>query len=484
MYFPRRSLAVPLILGLFGLISVGLRLPFLSVPLVTDEGGYAYTAYWMGRGLVLYRDLWFDRPQGIFLVYAAILNAFGESTEAIRLAAAVYNGGTTVLLGLLGIRLCGRLAGLGAAAIFAVASASPAIEGFTANGELFMNLPVVLCLLLSAQRRLVPAGVALAVATAIKPTALPAAAPALLALLVTDTTWRTGARARSDALACLAGGFLLGLAPFAGHGLATSAQTYWYAVVGFRVQAHSAFSVGLPLIGELWQTAPTVLVALLPVWLLALYGLVGRGTRGIAVAVAFATGSLAGAAVGGYWYWHYYAGLVPPLALLAGAGAARLLAAPLGPASRAVALLSLGVALFFNARLVGDTPAATSWRIYRRPAYVVSREIAAYVAARTSAHDTVYAAFAQADLYFLSRRRSAGNHLYWTEINRVPGALDVVLAALDDPLRRPKYVIQIDRELETAGRAVPFWTRVDRLYAPETEIGGFVLYRLRDETPS
>ncbi|MDQ3703034.1 MAG: glycosyltransferase family 39 protein [Chloroflexota bacterium] len=478
---------MPLTLGLFGLISVGLRLPFLSVPLITDEGGYAYIAYWMGRGLALYRDLWFDRPQGIFLVYAAILNAFGDSTEAIRLAAALYNGGTTVLLGLLGIRLFGRLAGLGAAAIFAVASASPAIEGFTANGELFMNLPVVLSLLLAAQRRLVPAGVALALAMAIKPTALPAAAPALLALLVTDAAWQTGARDRSGALARLAGGFLLGLAPFAGHGLATGAQTYWYAVVGFRVQAHSAFSVGSPLIGELWRTAPTVVAALLPVWLLAFYGLAGRGGRGgrgAAVAVAFAVGSLAGAAAGGYWYWHYYAGLVPPLALLAGAGAARLLEAPWGAASLAVALPSLGVALFFNARLVGDTPAATSWRIYRRPAYVVSREIATYVAARTSAQDTIYAAFAQADLYFLSHRRSAGNHLYWTEINRVPGALDVVLAALDDPLRRPKYVIQIDRELETAGQAVPFWTRVDRLYAPETEIGGFVLYRLRDQPPS
>ncbi len=518
---PRRLrpvLSLPLTLGIAGLISVAVRFPFLSVPLITDEGGYAYIAYWMGRGLALYRDLWFDRPQGIFLLYGAILRLFGESTEAIRLAGALYNGVTTVLVGLLGTRLLGRPAGLAGGAIFGLASSSPAIEGFTANGELFMNLPIVLSLLLAVQGRLVPAGVALAVATAIKPTALPAATPALLALLMTDPAWRSGGAARIGRLAPLAAGLALGLAPFILHGLVTDAQTYWYAVAGFRVQAHSAFSVGLPLIGELWRTAPTVLAALLPVWLLALAGLLalrpagpcpdplpggemgqfaereglpqrdGRSMgrdrasrRGIVVALALFAGSLAGAAAGGYWYWHYYVGLVPAVALLAGAGVARLLGAPFSLRLTAVGLLSLGSALFFNARLLGDTPGATSWRIYRRPAYVVSHEIATYVAARTSSQDTIYAAFAQADLYFLSRRRCAGNHLYWTEINRVPGALETVLAALDDPQRRPKYVIQIDRELETPGRAAPFWTRVDRLYRHETEIGGFALYRVRDE---
>ena len=128
------------------------------------------------------------------------------------------------------------------------------------------------------------------------------------------------------------------------------------------------------------------------------------------------------------------------------------------------------VALVFNARLVGASPEETSWRIYRRPAYLASREIAGYVASRTTAQDTIYAAFAQADLYYLSRRRSAGSYLYWTEINRVPGALDALLETLDDPLRRPRYVIRIDQELEVPGQAEPFWSRVERLYRPETAI--------------
>jgi hypothetical protein len=485
-----------LALGAVALLSILLRLPFLSVPLNTDEGGYAYVAYWLDRGLVLYRDLWFDRPQGIFLVYALILRLFGESTEAIRLAGALCNAATTFLLGLLAVRLSDRRAGLAAAGVFALASASPAVEGFTANGELFMNLPVVIALFLATGRRFCWAGVALALATAIKPTALPAALPALLVLLAGGAGGRAGGRAW--AAGRLGAGTLLGLAPFIAQGLATDAHTYLYAVVGFRVQAHSAFSVGRPLLDNLLRTAPTVLAALLPVWLLAACGLAGGAgwrARGRATTVAFALGSLVGAAAGGYWYWHYFVGVLPAAALLAGAGASRLLRRPsswgtrwarLGPGhtaggAPALGLVSLAVALFFNVRLVGTSPEQTSWLVYRRPAYLASKQIAAYVRARTTAQDTIYAAFAQADLYFLSHRRSAGSQLYWTEINRVPGALDAVLAALDDPARRPKYVIRIDHDLERPGQAASFWTRVDQLYQLETQIGGFLLYRSRDE---
>jgi hypothetical protein len=202
--------------------------------------------------------------------------------------------------------------------------------------------------------------------------------------------------------------------------------------------------------------------------------------RGL-VALTFLAGAVAGAAAGGYWYWHYYLGLVPPVALLAGAGLARLAARPRPLAAGAGAAAAVVFALAFDARLVGASPDETSWRIYRRPAYLASREIARYVADRTSAQDTIYAAFAQADLYYLSRRRCAGSHLYWTEINRVPGAMETVLAALDDPVRRPKYVIGIDQDLEEPGLATAFWARVERLYRPETAIGGFRLYRLREE---
>ncbi|HEU5314503.1 MAG TPA: hypothetical protein VFX49_00205, partial [Chloroflexota bacterium] len=137
-----------------------------------------------------------------------------------------------------------------------------------------------------------------------------------------------------------------------------------------------------------------------------------------------------------------------------------------------------GVALVFNLRVMGATPDETSLRLYSRPAYVAARDIAAYVREHTGEDDTIYAAFAQADLYHLSGRRAAARQLYWTEINRVPGALDDLLDTMADQARRPAYVIGIDRELEQPGRADRFWMLVARHYALEREIGGFPIYRV------
>jgi hypothetical protein len=513
---PRRRAVILAALAALAALSILLRVPFLPVPLTSDEGGYAYTARWLDRGLALYRDLWFDRPQAIFLVYSAILHLVGPSTEAIRLGAGLYNAAT----------LFTPRAALAAAALFAVASASPAIEGFTANGELFMNLPVVASVLLAVRGRWLLAGLALALATAIKPTALPTAAPALallqwppeslpcltrrrpraapgnersVAISPVDAPGSRQPEAQGDAGArgraarSLLTGLAMGLAPFVAHGVATNLDDYAYAVAGFRITAHSAFSVGAAFVGDLWPALPMATVGILPLWILGVVAVrtkqrrAGDGgrpmERGVAVSLALLAGSLVGAALGGYWYWHYFVGVLPAASLLAGRGVEALSELPAGR-RRVLAAASVAagiVALIFNLRFVGATPEETSWLLYRRPAYLVSARIAQYLRQHTGPHDRVYAAFAEADLYYLSDRRSADRHLYWTEINRVPGAFEALLDALDNPLRRPKYVVAIDHELEKPGRAAAFWQRIERLYVPETRIGGFTLYRAKDD---
>ena len=190
---------------------------------------------------------------------------------------------------------------------------------------------------------------------------------------------------------------------------------------------------------------------------------------------AFLGGSLLGAAAGGHWYWHYYVGLLPAAALL-GAFALSTSTPRWLPPALGILLLP---AVFFNARLIGATPEETSLRLYERPAYVASKEIAAHVRAGTRDSDRIYVAFAQADLYHLTGRRSAGRHLYWTEINRVPDAFEELLATMQDATRRPVYVIEIDRELEQPGRAAPFWEEVARNYEIERVINGYRLFRVR-----
>ncbi len=67
--------------------------------------------------------------------------------------------------------------------------------------------------------------------------------------------------------------------------------------------------------------------------------------------------------------------------------------------------------------------------------------------------------------------------------HRVPGALDAVLGAIDDPRRCPKYVVRVQFDLERPGRAAAFWERVERRFEPEAEIRRLVLYRRVGDYP-
>src|SRR5215211_2920014 len=76
-------------------VSLALRLPFLSLPMISDEGGYAYVAQrWLAGEGRLYHDLWVSRPQGIFVVYGLILQGVGTSVEAMRFGAWLATVGT------------------------------------------------------------------------------------------------------------------------------------------------------------------------------------------------------------------------------------------------------------------------------------------------------------------------------------------------------------------------------------------------------
>src|SRR5215831_16298460 len=70
--------------SIIALLAVIVRIPFLSVPLMSDEGGYGYAAYWWSKGLHLYDELWFDRPQAIFVLYRIIFSTLGSSVVSIR----------------------------------------------------------------------------------------------------------------------------------------------------------------------------------------------------------------------------------------------------------------------------------------------------------------------------------------------------------------------------------------------------------------
>jgi hypothetical protein len=100
-------------------LSLLLRVPFLGLPLISDEGGYAYvTERWLAGEGRLYHDLWVSRPQGIFLAYAGILETLGRDAVALRLGTWVWAVSTLLVVW----RFAGRWRGAGAAALAALVS--------------------------------------------------------------------------------------------------------------------------------------------------------------------------------------------------------------------------------------------------------------------------------------------------------------------------------------------------------------------------
>ena len=135
------------VVALIVLGAAWLRWHLLAVPLERDEGEYAYGGQLLLQGVPPYRLLYNMKLPGIYAVYAAILALFGQTQNGVHLGLLGVNALTTVLVFLLGRRLAGEVAGLAAAAFFAVLSVGQPVQGVFANAEHFVLLPALAGLL-------------------------------------------------------------------------------------------------------------------------------------------------------------------------------------------------------------------------------------------------------------------------------------------------------------------------------------------------
>jgi hypothetical protein len=489
-------------LGWFGavaglvLAAAALRLPYLDVPISADEGGYATAAYWWARGDTLYEKITITRPQGIFVVFRAI-DALGLGTvRGIHLVAAAWVALSTLALLALVAHRWGRVVALVAAACFAVVMATPWMQGYSANAELFMTLPLLLGIgaLLRADdyalgdRRalawLAASGVAGAVALLLKPSGV-ALVP--LAALWLARRWRVdGATARAWLLAegSVLLGFGLGLLPALLHGLLTVPDRYLGAVIFYRVGQDSLIGGALGHQLDYFATNTLFLVGHLPILLLAPFGCSlaahGGDRRARAFLALWLVTAFGGTALGGNWFLHYYQQLLPPLALAIVLAGRRLLRWPISLprfAGAILAALALVVVLVPVARgfLVGIDPRdLPEWE----PGVSAAAQVAAYLAAHTAPTDTIYVAYDHADIYYLAQRRPEARWLHFRELRWTPGAFDEQVARIADPATAPRYIVgaqAFDRfgfDPDGTLRGI-----VARDYTLETTIGGLPIYR-------
>jgi len=479
-----------LVIGAFAL-----RLPYLGVPLSADEGGYATAAYWWARGDILYESITITRPQGIFVVFRA-LDALGlGSPYGIHLAAALWASLSALALLALAARLWGRGIGLGAAALYAAVMATPWMEGYQANAELFMTLPLLLALLalvraddtgLTARRGLLwlgASGLLGALTLLLKPAGVTVLPLGVLWLLRRRATEGRSWRDLTAALVALGGGWALGLLPALAHGLLTVPDRYLGAVVFYRLGQDSL--LGGALAHQVGYAATNTLYLLghLPLLLLAPFGfrlaVHGGDRRARAFLVLWALTALGGVSLGGNWFLHYYQQLLPPLAVAVALVVRGLLRRPLAPprfaalclAACAVLALAFPIARGVVARV--DPATLPEWE----PGVAAAAPVAAYLAVHTAPTETVYVAYDHADIYYLAARRPAARWLHFRELGWTPGAFGEQAARLADPASAPRYIVGAQafdfRGLDADGA---LRTIVARDYTLETTIDGVPLY--------
>ncbi|HST26011.1 MAG TPA: glycosyltransferase family 39 protein [Gaiellaceae bacterium] len=426
-------------------LAVLFRLPFFGAPLTADEGGYAEAARLWARGATLYRDIWVDRPQGLVIVFRAVLSA-GTSTEAIRAAAAVVGALAVVATLFLALRLVGRTAAFACALLMATAGASPFIESFTLAGELLASLAAVLSLLaFTAYLRtraiawVVAAGLLTGCALMIKQSGFDAGL-AIVAYLL----WSERRRAAAPV------GLLIGAAAaplLAGALAAVTFHRWWFAVVSYRGSGDSLVTGSFVHRLDLFaQSLPGLAQGLGLFVLLAVLG-----WRGSPLLVRMWLGAgIIGVLGGGNFHTHYYIQLVPPLAILAGLGVEKAIARRAGRLALAygavaVATLVVTVPLWF------DGPRAQAKTIWPHDPHLQhDAAVVRYVRAHTRPDQKVLVLWAAADVYYLADREPVLPYMWRANIESIPGVFPQLLT---DLLQRKPALVAVAQSIDSVDKS-------------------------------
>src|SRR6266478_1756825 len=125
-------------------VVVFIRIHLLAIPLERDEGEYAYAGQLMLQGIPPYRLAYNMKFPGVYAAYALIMWIFGQTSIGIHLGLLIVNIANIVIVFLIARRLIGLIAGIAAAASYAILSASPSVLGLAAHATHFVMLPTLL----------------------------------------------------------------------------------------------------------------------------------------------------------------------------------------------------------------------------------------------------------------------------------------------------------------------------------------------------
>lgn len=409
-----------------------LRLAYLHVPLERDEGAYAYGAWRMSQGEVMYRDMVDFSPPGIFFIYAAGLSLFGDQIDDLRFFTCFYMEIVLIWMLVFARRLFNNRAAWLATLMLGVTAMEPSVLGFTSNKETFLLLPIVasmhLCMWgLEENNHIVLfiSGLIGGAGFLIKQT---------MVLFIIGLVcyafiycWKTRGlhRALSATLVYGAGiGAFVGAAALYFYGN-DALQPFYYWVFRYPLEFGGAVASKKEMLPHLWERLTAIASGDASLWIVCLLGLTvlcrQRAWGGLMILCAGI--ALLGTVCAGFRFrQHYFIVLTPVISLAAGWGMSycldrmndlknKMLKIGL---SGGLIVFVFGMPLYANwAYLFVYTPHEISRRIYGANPFAESPSIAEYIRKNTKEDDTIYVVGSEAQIYFYAQRKNPTRHLFF-----------------------------------------------------------------------
>jgi len=450
---------------------IAIRIRLLGIPLERDEGEYAYAGQLILQGIPPYKLAYNMKFPGTYAAYALIMSIFGQTIVAIHLGLLLINVATIALIFFVGRRLINTLAGITAAASYAVLSVSPSVLGLAAHATNFVVLFVLGGILLLLKEQAV---------TALEPSQ----PKRLLQLFASGLLFGIGALMKQPGVLFIPFGaiyivwndlngrlflnrmflriliFLAGAAvPLGLTSLilwrAGVLDTFWFWTVNYARQYGSLVPLSqAPQIFS--RSANEVVLTAWPIWTLAGIGALTVWDHRIRASIFFLIGFLFFSALavcpGFFFRTHYFILVLPAVSLLAGAAISKLTEILEGRLIllRLVPLLlfafAVSVPIMFDKKIFFEvSPNQACGLIYPDNPFLESVRIGTYVREHTEPGDTIVVLGSEPEIYFYSHRHSATGYIYTYGLMEpqkyAHHMQEEMIREIEDA--RPKYLISV-----------------------------------------
>ncbi len=416
-----------------------LNFHFRNVPMISDEGGYAYAAKFWSSNYRLYQDILIDRPQGIFLIYKFIF-LFTQSTSGIRVFSTLSQSLCAYLIFYISKSITTPRKALLSALIFQIFIVSPRIEGFSANAEIFTMPMILISTILSKKHKWFWTSITAALAFIIKPIGL---SSLLFGILWSTYIYFPDKKIILKTYLTITVAFILGITPFIAHMFySTSTNKYLWIFID-KAKTDSIFSFNYLFFTKFIHSAILTISAWITPLILSFVALKNISKPNQLFLLLFFFTSLIGMSIGGNWFLHYYTQIIPTLSILCGLGITIIYQNLVNNKNITKNLLFLTIivaTLIDLSRFYFMTPYQISWNLYHRPSYILHEPISQYISQNSSPNDTLFIAFSDAQLYYSNNRMAATTYLYWTNFTNSSQIQEEVATTLKH--QKPTLIIE------------------------------------------